>query len=294
MTVEFHLYLPQMRMSMAEIVERAAIAERAGFHGIALMDHLAPPAATDKPMFEAITTAAWLAARTDLLRVGHLVLCDSFRHPALLAKQAVTLDQASGGRFELGLGWGSVSDEIEAYGIGDTAPRLRVARLAETLEVLRRLWSGEPHGYHGSHHTVRDDVCQRPAPLRHIPILIGGTGPRTLDLVASYADWWNLPINTLQHLEKLRPKAGGARISVQQLVTLIPTEADRDSITRLAWRRFGSMAGETGMVVGDIGTLTAHFRTLADRGVERCYVWFTDFAQASTLTAFGEVISSLS
>lgn len=278
---------------MVEIVERAAAAERAGFHGIALMDHLEPPGATNMPMFEAITTATWLASRTERLTVGHLVLCDSFRHPAVLAKQAVTLDHASGGRFELGLGWGSVADEIEAYGIGDVAPRVRVARLAETLEVLRRLWSAEQGGYHGIHHTLGDGICQRPAPLRHIPILIGGTGPRTLDLVASYADWWNLPINTVQHLEKLRPKAGSARISVQQLVTFVPTAAERDSIVCLARRRFGAMTGEAGMIVGDVGELTAHFRALADRGVERFYVWFTDFAPTSTLEAFGEVIAAV-
>lgn len=96
-----------MRMSMAEIVERAVGAERAGFSGIAMMDHLAPPAAEQVPMFEAMATATWIAAHTSRLSVGHLVLCDMFRDPAVLAKQAVTLNHASGGRFELGIGWGS-------------------------------------------------------------------------------------------------------------------------------------------------------------------------------------------
>ena len=292
MAVEFHLYLPQMRMSMEQIVERAANAERLGFGGIAFMDHLAPPKAAQSPMFEAMTTATWLAARTERLTVGHLVLCDSFRHPVVLAKQAVTLDHASGGRFELGLGWGSVLDEIEAYGIGEAAPRVLVARLAETLEVLRLLWSGEQVSYQGTYHTLRD-VSQQPTPLGHIPILIGGTGPRTLELVAAYADWWNLPIRTLEKLEQLRPKAGKARVSLQQMVTLIPSEAERDEITRTAQRRFGQMAGGSGMVTGNVSELTAYFRTLADRGIERFYVWFTDFARTPTLEAFSEVIAAL-
>ena len=292
MPAEFYLFLPQMRMAMNDIVARAAAAERAGFTGIALMDHLAPPGAADAPMFEAMVTAAWLAARTERLKVGHLVLCDAFRHPAVLAKQAVSIDHASGGRFELGLGWGSVPAEIEAYGVGDPSPRVRHARLAETLEVLRRLWSGDTVTYRGAHHSLRE-VGPRPLPLRRIPIVIGGTGPRTLELVAEYADWWNLPIDTLQHLDRLRPRAGKARVSAQLLVTLIPPGAARDEIIGTAMRRLGWMAGESGRVVGDAAELTAQFRALADRGIERFYLWFTDFAQSSTLDAFRPVIADL-
>jgi alkanesulfonate monooxygenase SsuD/methylene tetrahydromethanopterin reductase-like flavin-dependent oxidoreductase (luciferase family) len=223
--------------------------------------------------------------------VGHLVLCDAFRHPAVLAKQAVSIDHASGGRFELGLGWGSQPAEIEAYGVGDPAPRVRHARLAETLEVLRRLWSGEMVSHQGVHHTLRE-VAPRPLPLRRIPIVIGGTGPRTLELVAEYADWWNLPIDTLQHLERLRPRAGKARVSVQLLVTLIPPGSGREDVVRTAERRF-PWAGETGMVVGDAAELTAQFRALAERGIERFYLWFTDFAQPATLEAFRPVLAEL-
>ena len=77
-------------------------------------------------MFEAMVTNAWLAARTPTCRVGSLVLCDSFRHPVVLAREAVTIDHASEGRFELGIGWGSVTAEFEAFGIGSTEPRSRV------------------------------------------------------------------------------------------------------------------------------------------------------------------------
>src|ERR1700721_1211591 len=102
-----------MRMSPAELVERAQAAEAAGFAGVALMDHLAPPQALDQPMFEAMTLATWLAAHTTRLTVGPLVLCDSFRHPSLLARQAVTLDHLSGGRYELAIGSGSTPNELK-------------------------------------------------------------------------------------------------------------------------------------------------------------------------------------
>jgi alkanesulfonate monooxygenase SsuD/methylene tetrahydromethanopterin reductase-like flavin-dependent oxidoreductase (luciferase family) len=283
-TPEFHVFLPQMRMGLDLLVEKARAAEAAGFGGLALMDHLAPPMAEDQPMHEAMTTATWLAAHTQTLSVGHLVLCDSLRHPAVLAKQAVTIDHASGGRFELGIGWGSVPDELDAFGVGDSAPSARVRRLAESLEVMTALWSGDTVDFDGEFHRVKGGR-QQPVPLAKIPLLIGGAGRKTLALVARYADWWNLPIYALERLEELRPSAGGARVSVQQMVAFVPDESQRDRVTELALRRFG-VYGD-GLVIGDAAQLVDHFAALHDRGVERFYAWFSDFADPQTLAAFG-------
>ncbi|MBL7492245.1 LLM class flavin-dependent oxidoreductase [Frankia sp. AgB1.9] len=293
--MEFHLYLPQMRMAMPDIVERARNAEGAGFAGIAMMDHLAPPGAVDTPMFEAMTTAAWVAAKTERLTVGHLVLCDTFRHPVMLAKEAVTLDHASEGRFELGIGWGSVPAEFERYGIGDTTARVRVERLAETLAVLRALWSGESVSYRGEHFALTE-AAALPVPTRAIPITIGGTGPRTLKLVAEYADWWNVQVDKIGQLDELRDRVGTARVSVQQMVTVIPpnaTAAEREKITATANRRFSNLLAKGGLVTGTPAELTEHFGALAARGVDRVYAWFTDFAKPDTLAAFTEVIEGL-
>jgi len=283
-TPAFHVFLPQMRMGLDLLVEKARAAEVAGFGGIALMDHLAPPMAEDQPMHEAMTTATWLAAHTQTLSVGHLVLCDSLRHPAVLAKQAVTIDHASGGRFELGIGWGSVPDELDAFGVGDSAPSARVRRLAESLEVMTALWSGDTVDFDGEFHRVKGGR-QQPVPLAKIPLLIGGAGRKTLALVARYADWWNLPIYALERLEELRPSAGGARVSVQQMVAFVPDETQRDRVTELALGRFGVYAD--GLVIGDAAQLVDHFAALHDRGVERFYAWFSDFADPQTLAAFG-------
>ena len=280
----FHLYLPQMRMTLDTMVERARAAEAAGFEGIGLMDHLAPPAALDQPMYEAMTTAAWLAAKTGRLKVGHLVLCDAFRHPAVLAREAVTLDHASGGRFELGIGWGSVPAELETFGVGTTDARQRVKRLAETLEVVRALWSGDAVDYQGEFHQLRAGG-QKPTPLGDIPIVIGGVGPRTLELVATYADWWNLPVYALDRLDELRPFTGKARVSVQQMVGFVPSEDVRAEVTETIRRRFAQF--ESGLVIGTAPELVDHFRGLQEREVERFYVWFTDFAVPSTQAAFG-------
>src|ERR1035438_5618016 len=125
--MEFYLFLPQMRLSMAELVEKAQAAEAARVIGFTGMDHLAPPLAIGQPMYEAMVTTTWIASHTQQLRVGSLVLCDSFRHPAVLAQEAVSIDHASCGRFDLGIGWGRVADELSSFGVGPIEPSIRVA-----------------------------------------------------------------------------------------------------------------------------------------------------------------------
>jgi alkanesulfonate monooxygenase SsuD/methylene tetrahydromethanopterin reductase-like flavin-dependent oxidoreductase (luciferase family) len=280
--MEFQLFLPQMRLSPDQLVERARAAEAAGFTGIAGMDHLAPPGATNQPMYEAFATNTWLAASTSTLSLSTLVLCDAFRHPAMLAREAVSLDHLSKGRYELGIGWGSVPQEFEVFGTGSTEPRQRVARLKETLEVLQLLWSGEVVDYDGEFHQLKD-AQQLPVPTRKIPIVIGGSGPKTLALVAEHADWWNLHTGLVDKVEELRPQVGDARVSVQQMVAFVASEDRRDEVATLAAKRFGSH-----VPVGTAEELVDHYGRLGDRGVERVYCWFTDFAPPETLAAFGE------
>lgn len=285
--MQIDLFLPQMRMSMPDLVVRARAAEDAGFRGIALMDHLSPPMTAGHPMFEAMTSAAWLAAHTTELAIGHLVLCDAFREPAVLASQAATLANASGGRFELGIGWGSVPDELVRFGISEAQPRQRVARLSETLDVLQGLWSGETFAFDGEYHRI-DEAVQLPTPPAPIPVVIGGAGPRTLELVAAHADWWNCPIYALDRFAELREQVGGARPSVQQMVSFVPEEARRAEITELTHRRF-AMMGE-GVVIGDATELCDHFSALEEQGVERIYAWMADFADPDGLAQLGEQV----
>lgn len=284
MSVSFHLFLPQMRMTLDQLVERARAAEAAGFEGIAGMDHLAPPGAEDQPMYEAMVTNTWLAAHTSTITLSTLVLCDAFRHPAMLAREAVSIDHASGGRYELGLGWGSVPSEFEVFGTGSTEPRQRVARMKETLEVLHALWAGERITYDGEFHHL-EDAFQSPGPLHRIPIVIGGSGPKTMALVAKHADWWNLHTGLVGKVAELRPQAGKARVSVQQMVAFVPSEDRRAEVAALAAKRFGPST-----VVGDANELVDHYGRLAEQGVERVYAWFTDFAPPETLAAFGETV----
>jgi alkanesulfonate monooxygenase SsuD/methylene tetrahydromethanopterin reductase-like flavin-dependent oxidoreductase (luciferase family) len=287
--MEFYLFVPQMRLTMPELVERARAAEAAGFVGFVGMDHLTPPLANDQPMFEATVTTTWMAAHTRSLRVGSLVQCDSFRHPAVLAREAVTIDHASGGRFDLGIGWGSVAEELSTFGVGSTEPAVRVGRLKETLEIVTALWAGETVDHHGEYFVLQG-ARQAPAPLGRIPIVIGGAGRKTMELVSRYADWWNVHVSILDRLEEMRSRAGKARLSLQLQVAFVPSEAERAEITETALRRFG----RTHPVIGTGTELVDHFGRLAETGVERVYVWFCDFAKPPTIAAFGqEVIAPL-
>jgi len=280
--MEFNLFLPQMRLSFDQLVSRARAAEAAGFGGMTGMDHLAPPLAAEQPMFEAIVTTTWLAAHTERMTLGSLVLCDAFRLPAVLARQAVSIDHASGGRFELGIGWGSVPDEFVTFGAGSTEPRERVARLRETLEVIRGLWAGEVVDYDGRYHQLHG-AHQEPRPLGHIPIVIGGAGPKTLALVRDFADWWNVDVSKFARFDELRAHVGDARPSIQQMVALVPKGADRDAVVEQTKRRFGWSRP----VIGSAAELVDHYGRLAARGIERVYTWFCDFAPPETLAEFG-------
>src|SRR3954452_15160766 len=137
-------------MPFERILERTLAAEAAGFDSIWLMDHFVAPRAPEVDTLEGFTVATALAARTTKIRIGHLVLCDPFRHPVLLAKMAASLDVISGGRFDLGIGWGSVPPELEKCGCGPDPPAVRAAKLRESLEIVELMFAGEPFDYGGT------------------------------------------------------------------------------------------------------------------------------------------------
>jgi alkanesulfonate monooxygenase SsuD/methylene tetrahydromethanopterin reductase-like flavin-dependent oxidoreductase (luciferase family) len=247
------------------------------------MDHLAPPLASKQPMYDALVTTTWLAAHTERMRLGSLVLCDAFRLPTMLAKEAVSIDHASGGRFELGIGAGSVPDEFVTFGVGTTEPKVRVARLRETLEVLRALWSGEVVDYNGEYLQLQQ-AQQQPVPLGHIPIVIGATGPKMLGIVREFADWWNVDVSQVHRIDELTPQVGDARVSIQQMLALVPRGADRDEVVAQVKQRF-SWARP---LIGTAPELVEQYGKLEAQGIERVYTWFCDFAQPETLAEFGE------
>ncbi|MGH7821031.1 MAG: LLM class flavin-dependent oxidoreductase, partial [Candidatus Binatia bacterium] len=156
MPVEIGVYLPQVGLAWEELRARVAECDRLGIDSVWLMDHLYPPALPKIPSFEAWTAATALAAATERVRIGHLVLANGFRHPALLAKMAITLDHVSGGRFDLGIGSGSYAPEFAQFGIEFPGGRERAERLGEALDILRLLFTEEAPSYGGRHYRLRE------------------------------------------------------------------------------------------------------------------------------------------
>jgi alkanesulfonate monooxygenase SsuD/methylene tetrahydromethanopterin reductase-like flavin-dependent oxidoreductase (luciferase family) len=285
----FGLFIPQMRMTTDVIIERVQAAEEHGFHSVWLFDHLVPPGVEHTPCYEALTLAAALAMRTSRIRIGHTTLCNQFRHPAVVAKAAVTIDHLSGGRFVLGIGWGSVPAELPQFDIGDEPASVRAARLAESLEIIELLWSGERFDYDGTYYRMRDAIMQ-PRPLAgRIPVLIGGVGPRyTLPLVARFADWWNLPSYGVHQLDELRPLAGSrARLSTQRPIGLVTDPSRYDDTVATAERRLGYWGG---LVTGSPEEVAEVLAADVRAGVELITVTFTDFAPPETLACFAREV----
>ena len=142
--------------------EVALEAERLGFESIWLFDHVHTiPRPTDEITFESFTSLSALAALTERVRIGHIVICTAFRNPALTAKMISTMDTISGGRMELGIGAGWKRDEWQAYGYGFPETRERLARLGDDLEVITRMLEGDKHQhatYEGRYAEVRDAI----------------------------------------------------------------------------------------------------------------------------------------
>lgn len=156
----------------------------------------------DAPTYEAWTVITYLACRYPQFRVGSIVLGQSYRNPALLAKMASTLQSLSEGRFIMGIGAGWKEDEYLAYNYPFPSPRVRVEQLEDTLEILTRLWQQQGMvSYQGQHYQIVDAYCE-PKPHPMIPIIVGGGGYKTMLLAARFADEWNLPDCNITHYAK--------------------------------------------------------------------------------------------
>lgn len=178
--------------SWPELVEIWRRVEALGFDSIWLPDHFVPTFRRDLPLMEAWTLLAGLASVTSRIRVGVLVSCNTFRHPALLAKEAVTVDHISNGRLELGIGAGWVEFEHEMFGIRYPDDPERVGMYGEAVRILDALLRNDVTSFHGDHYQLTDAPF-RPGPMQkpRPPLTLAAHGPRMLRLIAPYADRWN-------------------------------------------------------------------------------------------------------
>jgi alkanesulfonate monooxygenase SsuD/methylene tetrahydromethanopterin reductase-like flavin-dependent oxidoreductase (luciferase family) len=189
----FGLFMSQANKAWPQVLDEFVMAEALGFDHAWLVDHLVD---TDGPpengCLEGWTLLAAIAARTSRIRLGVLVSSNTFRHPALLLKEAVTVDHISGGRLILGLGTGWHEDEHRRYGIDLPEPRERVDRFEEAVQLISQLMGLERTTFAGRFYRL-DDARLQPPPIQRprIPILIAAHRPRMLRIAARYADQWD-------------------------------------------------------------------------------------------------------
>lgn len=275
--MEFGLVLSQFTDRWDHVAGDARAAEATGLDSVWLVDHLLNVRDPEAPVFEAWTALAAIAGLTERIRLGHLVNCVAFRNPGLLAKMATTLDHASGGRLELGLGAGWYEEEYRSFGWEYPSAGDRRRHFEAYLEALIRLFSGAPVDYEAAGIRLESAVVNpRPVQEPHPPIVVGAGRPRMLEAAGRLADEWNCPAGLLPRLEETRSRVRAAagdryvRTSIQ-----VPVAVGRDAdeaatalatgASHLAW--MGNIED-----VGIVGTLDAAAERVAAyraRGVDR-------------------------
>jgi alkanesulfonate monooxygenase SsuD/methylene tetrahydromethanopterin reductase-like flavin-dependent oxidoreductase (luciferase family) len=246
--MRFGLDVAQQRMPWDELVSRVKLAEDLGFDGAWGFDHFQPmygegPGET----FEGMTTLAALAGVTTTIRLGLLVAGVTYRHPSVLAAQALTVDHASHGRLELSLGAAWYDKEHTELGIPFPATGARFDLLDDALEVVKRLFTGEVVSYEGAQVSLQDAQV-RPLPVQrpHPPIWIGGTGPkRTMPIVAKHADVWhawgspNSLRDTNARLDELAAEAGRQPSDIMRASSLSLDDLDTAAKHAAKWQEEG-------------------------------------------------------
>jgi F420-dependent oxidoreductase-like protein len=303
--IEFGVYLPQLHFSFADIRELTQAADRLGYDSIWFMDHFYTAGMPQVDTFEAWTTASALAPLTERIRLGHMVLCNAFRHPGLLAKMASSLDVISGGRLDLGLGTGSVPEEFGKFGIPLPSFRERTEQLDEALQILKLLFVENETTFTGKHYQL-NGAPMRPKPIQkpYPPIMIGGGGEKfMLPLVARHADIWNCPTYFLGQLERkiavLRDACAqigrdfaGLRLSQQAILVIGKDDAEVAAALAVAARRYpgpswGLMEG------GFIGTPDKIVKKIREQhalGISQFVFFFYDRAAIGTLELFANEV----
>ena len=288
----------------ASWTDLARRAEALGWSTLTLPDHFESAFAPTPALMAA-------ADATTTLRVGTMVYANDYRHPVVLAKEAATLDVLTGGRFELGIGAGWMTTDYEQAGIPLDRPGTRIDRLAESLRILRALWSDAPCTFEGAHHRITDlDGHPKPLTPGGPPIVIGGGGGRVLRLAAREADVVGVNVNlaggvidsraigfgtadaTDEKLAWIHEAAAGRDPEIHVRVHLAMVTDDRDGVIDELAGGFGltpDQARETPhALIGDVSQI-------CDQLVERRERWGMSYLglSADQLEPFAPVIARL-
>ncbi len=304
--IEFGIQANPQKCMFEELLAIWQTAEREGLDHAWTFDHVLPTFMDSAhPVWEGWTALAALMIQTPRLRAGVLVTNNSFRHPALLARMAATLDHATGGRLEMGLGAGWAEDEYRVYGFDFPRIGERMDAMDEALQFLRSLWTQPRTTFRGRHYTLIDAPCEpKPVQQPHMPLWVGGAGrTRTLRAAARYADGWNvwmLPRDeyrlALAALERYCEQAGRDPASVRKsILTAFAVDPDRERA--LVHLRANSpevpdefATAHDHALVGTPDDIASQLQELAELGVDHIVLVLTPSFDHEALEAFAHEV----
>lgn len=270
--MDFGLDLAQQRLEWSEVVSRAQLADEHGFAGVWGFDHFQPLYGNGPGnCFEGWTTIASLCGLTERVRLGLLVTGNTYRHPSVLAAQAITVDHASAGRLDIGFGAGWFDKEHHELGIPFPSTRERIDRFEEALEVLTSLLSNQDVSFDGDHYRLRGATLL-PRPVQDPPPLwIGASGERRMmPLVARYADVWHSfgGVDDMsaksRRLDEMAEAAGRDPASIRRAAN-VSLETDFDELAELIEQWAG--AGFSYLIAGWPPEGASRVRAFAERFV---------------------------
>lgn len=269
-----------------------SVADR--FESLWLPDHLMT---NEEGVMEGWTLLSYCLSRYPDKTVGHQVLCNEFRNPALLAKMAATAQVLSRGRMVLGLGAGWHAGEASSYGIPFPGAKERFDRLIEAVDLIRRLWQGNPVTFDGDWYQLEDAQCL-PAPEPSPPVMIGASGDKHgLRAVAARADWWNHIFRSAEEYGEKRQVLGSHCERIErdpdEIVNVLGTQIligeSKDHVRRLQERDDVRTVERNGIA----GTPEQIFDELAraiDQGADMVIAGFADSPDASGAELFSETV----
>lgn len=254
---------PDLDEPWPELRRLVTHADAGGWDTVYVEDHFIVHSDQDAPLMEATGTLAALAAATERIKLGTLVLSVTYRHPAVIANWAATVDQLSAGRLVLGLGAGWEEHEHAAYGLALGTPGERVDRFVEGLAVVKGLLAQSRTTVDGRYYQVQDAACEPKPHQEHVPILVGAKGSRMLGVVAESADRWNMWGSPEQvadkaavldaHCERLGRDPASIERSTQAMLCVTDDPATaRAFLDRHAASGRAAIAGSAAEVAGEV------------------------------------------
>lgn len=304
--LKFGVQTPPQHTDWPSLRDAWRLVDSLGYDSAWVFDHFVPIFSDPTgPCLEGWTLLAALGAETRSVEVGVLVTGNTYRHPAVLAKMAATVDHTTGGRLLFGIGAAWFETEHRMYGIPFPPVGERVSRLGEALEVIRRLWTEAEASFEGRFYRLDKARCEpKPVQRPHPPIMIGGGGEkRMLRLVARHADMWNWfgPVDDFRrkiailrdHCAAVGRDPAAIEITWAGAAKVLPAGGDRRAALETIAKAWGQTPDEVDgrSLVGTADRVAERVRAYADLGVRHLILSTVGGFDAESITRFAQEVA---